>query len=204
MGATGNSAVNAAEASNTAQQAQIQASIDAINKAYSSPARTAGTQAYGQALGDQLTQNVNDQEAVNARNLKFAMARSGLTGGSAAVDSNTQLQKDYSQGLLQASQQAQAGTAALQQADNSSKNQLISLAEQGGYMGTIPSQGASATAAGLNTAQSYAGPAGLNNLFSGTAQIYQNEEQAAAQRKAQINPIGSIYGAPSVISGGPN
>jgi hypothetical protein len=204
MGATGNSAVNAAQASNTAQQAQIQASIDAINKAYSSPARTAGTQAYGKALGDQLTQNVNDQEAVNARNLKFAMARSGLTGGSAAVDSNTQLQKDYSQGLLEASQQAQAGTAALQQADNSSKNQLISLAEQGGYTGTIPSQSASATAAGLNTAQSYAGPAGLNNLFSGTAQIYQNEEQAAAQRKAQINPIGSIYGAPSVISGGTN
>jgi hypothetical protein len=137
---------------------------------------------------------VNTQEATNARNLKFATARSGLTGGSAAVDSNTQLQKDYTQGLLQASQAAQGGKAALQQADVNSKNQLISLAQQGNYTGTIPTEVAQSQNAALGAAQNYGNANAINNLFSGTAGIYQNEQVAAANRRAQASPIGSIYG----------
>ena len=76
----GNSAVNQAQSQNTAQQEQIQASIDAINKAYSSPARTAGQQQYGQELGAQLTQNVNDQEAVKIG--REVAAKGDLNAGS--------------------------------------------------------------------------------------------------------------------------
>lgn len=140
---------------------------------------------------------MNTQEATNARNLKFANARSGLTGGSAAVDSNTQLQKDYTQGLLQASQQAQSGQAALQQSDINSKNQLISLAQQGNYTGTIPTEVAQAQNTALGAAQNYGNANAINNLFSGTAGIYQNEQVAAANRKAQTSPIGSLYGSTS-------
>jgi hypothetical protein len=142
---TGSSAANAANAANAQQQQQIQQSVQQINNAYSSPNRQAQYQQYQQNLGGYLTGQVNNQEAINARNLKFAMARSGLTGGSAATDSNTQLNKDYTQGLLQASQQAQAGTSALEQADINSKNQMISLAQQGNFTGAIPTQVAQAT-----------------------------------------------------------
>jgi hypothetical protein len=132
---------------------------------------------------------------VNARNLKFAMARSGLTGGSAAVDSNTQLQKDYTQGLLQASQAATAGTSALEQSDVNAKNQLIGLAQQGNFTGAIPTQVAQAQNASLGAAANYGQANSLNNLFAGTAGIYQNEQTAAANRKAQTSPIGSLYGS---------
>ena len=194
---TNNSAANAAAASQAAQQAQIQQSVAAINKAYSSPQRQQQYDQYGRNLNDYYTNQVNTQEATNARNLKFADARSGLTGGSAAVDSNTQLQKDYTQGLLQASQAAQGGKAALQQSDINSKNQLVSLAQQGNYTGTIPTEVAQATNASLGAAQNYGNANAINNLFSGTAGIYQNEQVAAANRKAQASPIGSIYGTPS-------
>src|ERR1700743_1870437 len=100
---TGSSAANAANAANQQQQQQIQQSVNQINAAYSNPNRQAQYQTYDTNLNNYLTGQVNNQEAVNARNLKFAMARSGLTGGSAAADSNTQLAKDYSAGLLQAS-----------------------------------------------------------------------------------------------------
>lgn len=193
---TSNRAANAASAQQAQQQQQIQTSVDAINKAYSSPARQAQYQTYGDNLNKYYTNQVNTQEATNARNLNFADARSGLTGGSAAVDSNTQLQKDYTQGLLQASQAAQAGTASLEQADTNSKNQLVSLAEQGNYTGTIPTQTAQAQNANLQSAQNYGNANALNNLFTGTAGIYQNEQVAAANRKAQTNPIGSLYGSP--------
>ena len=191
---TSNSAADAANAANAERQQQIQDSINQITAAYASPQRTAQYQKYGQNLGDYYTNQVKEQEAVNARNLKFANARSGLTGGSAAVDSNTQLQKDYTAGLLKASQAAQAGVASLQSSDINAKNQLISLAQQGGYTGAIPTQVAQAQSASLGAGQNYASANALGNLFGGTANIYQNEQTAAANRKAQTSPIGSLYG----------
>jgi hypothetical protein len=192
---TSNSAANAAAQADQQRQSQINGSIAQINSAYSSPQRTAQYDQYGNNLQKYYNTQVNDQEAINARNLKFATARSGLTGGSAAVDSNTQLQKDYSKALLQASQQAQAGKASLQQADVNSKNQQISLAEQGAYTGAIPTQVAQAQQANLGAASNYANANSLGNLFSGTANVYQNEQVAAANRRAQQSPIGSLYGS---------
>jgi hypothetical protein len=191
---TNNKAADAAAAANAASQAQIQNSVNQINQAYSNPNRTQQYQQYQTNLGNYLTGQVNNQEATNARNLTFANARSGLTGGSAAVDNNTQLQKDYTQGLLNASQQATAGTSALEQADINSKNQLISLAQQGNFTGAIPTQVAQAQNASLGAAQNAFNPNALGNVFAGTAGIYNNEQTAAANRKAQSSPIGSLYG----------
>jgi hypothetical protein len=191
---TSNSAANAAQAANQQQQQQIQRSVGQINSAFNSPNRQAQIDNYGQNLQNYYTGQVNNQEAVNARNLKFANARSGLTGGSAAVDSNTQLQKDYTNGLLQAAQQAQAGKSALQQADIQSKNQLIGLAQQGNFTGALPQQMATANMANLNNAANSGQVNALNNLFAGTAGIYQNEQVAAANRQARLNPLGGLYG----------
>jgi hypothetical protein len=191
---TNNSAANEANKANADRQAQIQDSINQITAAYASPSRTAQYANYGKNLSDYYTSQVNEQEATNARNLKFANARSGLTGGSEAVDSNAQLQKDYTAGLLKASQAAQGGVAALQQSDINAKNQLISLAQQGGYTGAIPTQIAQSQNASLTAGQNYGNANSLGNLFAGTANIYQNEQTAAANRKAQISPIGSLYG----------
>jgi hypothetical protein len=191
---TSNKAADAAAAQDAQRQQQINDSIKQITAAYASPQRAQQINAYGQNVQNYLTGQVNEQEATNARNLKFAMARSGLTGGSAAVDSNTQLQKDYAKGLLQASQQAQSAVAGLQQSDINAKNQLIGLAQQGSYIGAIPTQIAQAQSASLGAAQNFASPSALGNLFASTAGIYQNEQTAAANRKAQQSPIGSLYG----------
>jgi hypothetical protein len=192
---TGNSAANAANAANAQQQQQIQQSVQQINSAYSTPQRQAQYDTYGQNLLNYYTGQANEAEANQARNVKFAEARSGLTGGSAAADANTQLQKDYSKALLQASSQAQAGKAALQQSDIQAKNQLIGLAQQGNFTGTIPTQIAQSQSAALGAAQNYGNANALGNLFSGTGQIWQNEQTAAANRRAQTSPIGSLYGS---------
>jgi hypothetical protein len=189
---TGNSAANAANAYSQQQQQQIQNSVNQINAAYSNPNRLNQYAQYNENLQNYYTGQVNNQEAINARNLKFAEARSGLTGGSAAVDANTQLQRDYTQALLQASQAATTGTSALEQADINAKNQLISLAQQGNYTGVPAVAQAQSTA--LSAAQNYANPQALGNLFAGTAGIYSAEETAAANRRAQTSPFGSYYG----------
>jgi hypothetical protein len=191
---TGNSATQAAAQANQQQQQQIQNSVAQINNAYSSPARTAQYGTYNQNLQNYYTGQVNQAEATNARNLTFADARSGLTGGSAAADANTQLQTDYTKGLLEASQAAQAGTSALEQSDIASKNQLIGLAEQGNYSGSVPAATSAAQSANLNAAENYGNANALGNLFTQTGNIYNNEATAAAQRKAQYSPFGSPYG----------
>jgi len=191
---TNNKAAEQAAAANAAQQAQINQTIAQINSAYSSPSRQAQYAQYGKQVRDFYTGQVTDQEQQNARNLKFAEARSGQTGGSAAVDANTQLQKDYTKGLLQASQAAQTGQAALEQADIGSKNALIAQAEQGAYLGSIPQAVSQASQANLGAAQNYSNSASLGNLFAGTAKIYENINQANANRRAQTSPIGSYYG----------
>ena len=82
---------------------------------------------------------VNNQEATNARNLKFANARSEAHGRIGwAVDSSTQLQKDYTNALLPASQAATSTLPALEQSDINAKNQLIGLAQQGNFTGAVP------------------------------------------------------------------
>jgi hypothetical protein len=194
MGFGNNSAANAAANQQAQQQQQIGAATNAINAAYSSPARQQQYSDYYNALQNQYTTQVNNAEQINARGLKFANARSGLTGGSEAVDSNTQLQKDYTNGLLQASQQAQSGEAALENSDINAKNQLIGLAEQGDYTGSLGTQIAQAQNANLTGAQSYANTNALGNLFAGTSAIYNNEQTAAANRLAQKTPFGSPYG----------
>ncbi len=189
-----NNAANSAAAANADTQAQIQNSVQQIQNAYSNPNRQSQYTAYGNNLQNYYTGQVNNQEAINARNLKFAMARSGLSGGSASVDSNTQLQKDYTQGLLQATQAATAGVNSLKQADLNSENQLISQAQAGGGVGVIPGQIAATQAANLAQGQNYANSNAVNNLFTGTAGIYNQEQQAAALRKSQQSPFGSLYG----------
>jgi hypothetical protein len=191
-----NNASNAAAAADQNRQNNINASISQINSAYGSPTRAAQIDQFGKNLQNYYTGQVNEQEATNARNLQFAEARSGLTGGSANVDANTQLAKDYTKGLLQASQTAQSGKAALQQSDINSKNNLISLAETGANIGAIPGQVASAQRASLGAAQNYGNANALGNIFAGTAGIYQTEQNAAANRRAQVSPIGSLYGSP--------
>jgi hypothetical protein len=200
FGGQANKAADAANAAQAAQQKNIQDSIAAINNAYSSPNRQAQYDAYGKNLNSYYTGQVNDQEATNARNLKFALARNGTTGGSAAVDASGQLNKEYVKGLLQASQAAQGGVSALKQSDINAKNQLISLAQQGNYTGSIPIATDQAQDTALAGAANYQNANGLNNLFSGTAGIYNAEQVAAANRKAAQSPIGSIYGGSS--SGG--
>jgi hypothetical protein len=191
---TGSSASDAATAANGQTQQQINSTVGAIQKAYGSPARQQQYTQYGNSLKDYYTNQVNTQQTVNARDLTFALARSGLTGGSAATDANGQLQKDYTNGLLSASQQAQGGEAALENADVNSKNQLIGLAEQGDTTGNIGGDIASAQAASLGAAGNYGNANALGNLFAGTSSIYNQEQTAAANRKAQASPIGSLYG----------
>lgn len=189
-------AQQAANASDAQRQSNISATTNRINQIFSAPARQQQYSDLGTALNSFYTQDANRQKAIADRNLTFSMARSGLTGGSAAADAGTTLGDEYSRGILQASQKAQGAVAGLQQQDQSTRAQLTQLAENGMNSTTAASQAAAALQANVGNAQANATTTGLGDIFGQTSQLYQQQQQAAATRRQLQTPIGSIYGAP--------
>lgn len=188
----GNAAATQAQAAN--ENAATQASIQNIQSAYNNPNVQQQYSNYETNLQNYYTQQVNQQQQINARDLMFANARSGLTGGSQAADSNAQLQKDYASGLLSAANSATSATNSLEQANQQQENSLISEAAGGGATGGVGGLISQSQSGNLANAQSAFSPNALNNLFAGTSAIYTNEQNQAAIAKLMSTPYGGLYG----------
>jgi hypothetical protein len=133
MGAGGGSskAQKQAAADDAKKQADISSAISGINNIYDNPDRQ---KQYDQLSADTTkyyTDDVNKQETVAARKQKFALARSGLSGGSEQAYQGKMLGEDYSKALIDASRRGQSAGANLRSADEQSRNNLINMAEAG-------------------------------------------------------------------------
>lgn len=190
----GKGAAQSAQTAGVGANAETNAVIDQIKRAYDSPALAQQYTNYQDSLNQYYTSQVNQQQQVNARDLLFANARSGLTGGTQAANLNTTLNEEYKQGLLSAANTARSATNALEQANQSQENALISQAAGAGTTG-VPAQLISQSqGANLSAAQGQIGAGALGSLFSGTAQAYTQEQQAAALAQILKTPTGGAYG----------
>src|ERR1700740_3316319 len=95
-------ATQAAQQQETDRQNKINANIASINGAFSNRAPEYAN--FKTALQQQYQTELNRQQAIAGRNNKFALARSGLTGGSAAVDAGRLLGQEEAQGTVTAQQ----------------------------------------------------------------------------------------------------
>ena len=77
------------------------------------------------------SKDVNRQYGDAERNNRFGLARHGLMGGSADVDSNARLQEITNEGLMKASGIADNAAASLKAKDESTRQNLISMAQSG-------------------------------------------------------------------------
>jgi hypothetical protein len=196
-------AQNAADKTEAARKTQVAASTARINQIFSSPAREQQYQSLGDALNQYYLQDANRQKGIADRNLTFSLARSGLTGGSAAADSGTQLADEYAQGLLQAGQKAQSAVSGLRGQDQTTRAQLTQLAQNGLDSTSAASQAAEAMQASIGGAKANAATQGLGDIFGQTSKLYQQQQQNAALRKQLQTPVGSLYGGSTGSYGGP-
>ncbi len=189
---------NAAEQAAAAQEAQreqtISGNVNAINGAFAN--RGGEYASYGKALQDQYQTELNRQQGIAARNNKFALARSGLTGGSAAVDAGTLLGQESAEGTIKAQQAVNSGVSQLQNQDESTRQQMISLAQSGGDIGNAATQTANQLRANAGNASNVNAAAGLGDVFGGVTSSYQNEQTAAALRSGLLK--GQTYASSSL------
>lgn len=174
-----NAAANAAAANAAAEQAEIQKTIDTINTAFDG--RSADYQKYYNDTFNAQKSQIDQNNAVGQRNLKFNLARGGNLGGSNDVYQHGLMAKDYNQALLNASTNAQGAEAQLQSADAAQQQNLINMALSGGLSTNAAQLADSAMASNLSAASANQPYISLADMFSNMGNAYQDYEKSVGQ-----------------------
>jgi hypothetical protein len=196
MGApSGNRATRAAQRQEAERQARIEATTARIDTLFGNPQRQRQYGDYLGSLRNVYQQDASRQKDMADRNLRFSLARSGLTGGAAAVDQGALLGDEYRRGLLRSEQQAQQGVAGLRAADETSRLNLLQMANAGTGLTSAATNAANAMRSNLATAQSAGTVNALGDIFGGTADILKKQREAALARKTWLTGMQPLYGS---------
>lgn len=205
MSGGSNKAANAANRAEQERQARIAGTQTAVNRVFDSPGRQAEIGDVVNATREYHTQDLNRQKAGADRQLKFALARSGVTGGSTQVDQQRTLGEDYSRGVLEVDRRARATGADLQAADQDARARLIQLATSGLDATTAARQAAESMRVNLESQRANSTASGLGDVFVGLKPILQNNRDDAQRRQAIYDAGRNLYGpsaATSYVYGG--
>lgn len=198
MCSTGRSAAkrqaNRAASEERSRQAGIVEATGRINALFDDPKRTAQ---YGQLAKDTtdfLVGDLDRQKVVADRNTRFAMARSGQTGGSVAVDANRDLGENYLRGVVEATRRGNAAAADLRGADEQSRANLLALAQSGVDATTAGARADGLLASNLAASRGSALANGMSGFYADFADLWRKSQDAAAMRKGQKYGYDTIYG----------
>jgi len=190
----GGKAAKAAAKQEQDRQDQIGRTTRRVNEIYDSPDRAAQQGSFFRSINKLLTDDVNRQHVDAQRNLKFANARSGNTGGSVAADNGVVLGKEYSRSLLDATRKAQGALADVRSADATGRANLIQLAQSGLDTGSAATQAAESMQVSLGNARKSA-MGGIPEAFKTTSDIWKRSQEAAEKRRGMTTPVGGLYGS---------
>jgi hypothetical protein len=179
-----------AQRQEAARQAAIKNTQAAINAVFSDPSRAADIADAVEANRQYLTGDLNEQKANADRNLKFALARGGMLGGSVQTDKQRILGQDYSKGLLDIQRKSSSMGAQLESADQDARAKLISLATTGLDTTTGASMAASALRSNLESGSSEAQLSSLSDAFSNLGDFWKKSQDDALRRKADRQAYG--------------
>lgn len=194
---TSNYAKNAEKRATRAEaerQASMQRSTDRVNAVFDAPDRAQQIQDFLNAIRGNFRIEADRQKGIADRNLKFSMARSGLTGGSASTDANRNLGEEYTRGILDAESRAQEAAGRLRSEDEASRLGIISMIRQGLDATTAAQRAGAAMSSNAQIAMGEANPKGLGEIFGTTASLYKQQQEAAERRRGERAAYGSVYG----------
>lgn len=134
------------------------------------------------AVTDLNRRDVDRQFLDAERQNRFGLARAGLSGGSADIDSNAELTRRTNEGLIKAAGIGDQAAADLQTADERSRQNLISMAQSGIDTGQAAQMALSQLDANSANAASARSGATVGNLFGDLAQAYLYGQQQQGAR----------------------
>lgn len=165
------------------RQQRIDVTRGRIDAAFDDPRRQKQYEDYANAMRDYMGTELVREKRDAARNLKFALAKAGQTGGSQSVDANAQLGNEFQRGALQNERQVQGSVADLKGADELSRQSLLSLADNGLDLTSALRRSSTALSSNLGNANLNAMATGLGDVFADTAKTYKTINERVAQRR---------------------
>jgi hypothetical protein len=191
MGGSSNNAQKEASQQEAQRQAAIKQSTGQIDAIFSSPERQAQYAQFLEAARKLYGDELMKQQKDNSRQMKFALARSGQTGGSTAVDQGVKLGEAFQKGTIEAERLAQGNTADLKQSDEQARLQLIGLA-QGGLDATTGIKNAQTNLlSNLQAGNATRNVKGVGDVFSGFADMYKKSMESKGERDAAKYQFGN-------------
>lgn len=118
------------------------------------------------------SKDVNRQYGDAEKTNRFGLARNGLMGGSVDVDSNARLQEITNEGLVKAGGIADNASASLRAADESARQNLISMAQSGIDTGTAAQMANKQLESSSQKAAGDRAGSSIGNLFGDLSQAY--------------------------------
>lgn len=193
MGST-NKASEAATRAEAERQAAIKNTQAAVNGVFDSPSRQAEIGDYVNATRDFYTQGLNRQKTDTDRELRFALARGGLTGGSTQNDQAKRFADTYTRGLLDVERRAQGAGASVATADQEARARYIALATSGLDATTGAAQSAAAMRSNLEAGQADRTVGSLGDAFASFKTFIDRTRESSERRRANRDTGFGLYG----------
>lgn len=197
MGGSSDKAQKQATADEAQKNADIANTITGINAKFDDPSRTAQYDKLAADTTAKYTQDVNEQETKTARKLKFAQARSGQIGSSTQAYQGKMLGQDYAKAIIDASQRGQQASSQLRSADESTRSNLISMAQSGLDAGTAENRATGSLYNNLLNSQSQSTAQSLGDAFGDLGSVYQNSQDQKAARAGQLYGYQGLFSQPA-------
>ncbi len=177
----GGGASNRAEAAEVKRKAEVARATKAIDEAFGG--RGSQLDDFVAALREQFGAEAGRQKKIADRQLKFSLARGGLTGGSAAADTGTELGEEFQRGILKGERLSQSALADLKSADEASRARLVQLAQGGASVTSSATSAARALESNIAGAKSSAGIENLGDIFGDTRDLFVKQQEAEERRR---------------------
>ena len=190
---SGDKTVKEAERAEAERQANLTAAQRRIESIFGSPQREQQIQDFVGSQRSYLQSDLDRTHGDNQRELKFATARSGLSGGSVDVDKNRRLSELYLRGIAEAERRAQNSGAELRSQDQASKQSLMASVLSGGDVSTAAQNAAQMMRTNATLAKKDVGVNAFDTLFGNLGGYYKNSREAAGERRAS-SEFGSLFG----------
>lgn len=197
----GESAADVAARLEMERQERIRESQGRINQVFDNPRRARDIADFVSATRTKLMDDLNRQNTDAARELKFSLARGGLSGGSVNLDQNRRLADEYNRGLINVEGRAQGAGAQLEAADQDARARLIQLATSGLDATTAASQAAAGLRSNFENARSQAFGEQLGDQFATIGGFVKNRREEAARRQANRDANFNLYGGGAAYGG---
>lgn len=192
MGGSSNSSARAAQQAEDQRLAAIRATQARVNQVFDSPGRAADIADAVNAARELGNQDLLQDKAQQDRQLKFALARSGLQGGSTQIDQQSELGRQYNRGLLEVDRRARGVGSDIEAADMDQRGRLIQLATSGLDATTAAQQAGAALRTNIESARNASTVSDIG-AFGGTFADFLTNSRDAAQRRRANQETGFGY-----------